>query len=692
MKRTDVRIGNQGEGAGKLLSQLTCLLILSTVPFISSIEGDFVFDDQESIVNNPVVQGNVPLREIWLRDFWGRMIASPGSHKSYRPITTMSFRLNHVIHGKSTFGFHLFNILLHGAVVFQLFFCVKLWEKSTSTSLSFMTALLFAVHPIHSEAVSNITGRAELLATFFGLAALYIFTKFIRDMGKVSLSSCAYSFLIVLSMLSKEQGFSVLLISFFISLLYDRKKLKQITIQLFITSFALIWFRLHINGYSNPVFSKYDNPAAFLDSRMYRVINYCYLWSYHLYLLVLPINLCFDYSMGSISLITTLSDLRILAVPFILGLLLTALYLYLKIKKDLQRLLAISVIIGISTFLPASNIFVTVGFTVAERVLYFPSIGYCLLLSIIFTLLKKSERINWWPMMCILGLALLQCYKRGEDWSSALSLYSSGLRVCPENAKIHYNLAKVLGETGAANEAEENYLEAIRLNPRYEHAFNNLANIMERKGQIKEAERLLRIAVKLQPRFATAWMNLGITLMKNEKFQESEMSFKNSLAIRPLSADCFFNLGNLYQRIGRLEEAKLSWMNATSIDSNHSSAWSNLFVVLDELRDCQAVISLSSRALSSGTTIPSINSQIAICHAHMGRYENAEEALLNGIQKNPNSALLHSNLGILYQKWNKLALAEEEYKKALKCKNDLPNIRKNLETLQYRIRNGTRLH
>ncbi|CAI2357296.1 unnamed protein product [Caenorhabditis sp. 36 PRJEB53466] len=233
------------------------------------------------------------------------------------------------------------------------------------------------------------------------------------------------------------------------------------------------------------------------------------------------------------------------------------------------------------------------------------------------------------------------------------------------NAKIHYNLGKVMGDSGLTKDAEKNYWNAIKLNPTYEQALNNLGNLLEKSGDSKTAESLLARAVALKPNFAVAWMNLGISQMNLQKFQDAEKSLKNSLALRPNSAHCLFNLGVLYQRTNRELLAMSAWKNATIVDSSHAHSWTNLFVVLDHLDNCVEVLELASQALLTVPQESRVHMQIGSCYAKQKEFSKAEYHITTAIDLSPTSPLYHANLGVLFQRMNRVKEAETQYRVAL---------------------------
>ncbi|VDM63881.1 unnamed protein product [Angiostrongylus costaricensis] len=396
---------------------------------------------------------------------------------------------------------------------------------------------------------------------------------------------------------------------------------------------------------------------------VFQLASYCYQWLVNVRLLVFPHSLCFDYSMGCVPAVESWADYRALSL-----------------------LLYFGVVLGAVTFLPASNLIVTVGFTVAERVLYLPSAGICICGALLFERSQRLFRNTDKVLVALLIVAVTKTYQRSEEWRTELDLYTSGLRVCAKNAKVHYNLAKVLSEIGDVDGAEQNYWNAIRLNPQYDHAMNNLANILEAKGRRKEAELLLKKAVRSKPTFATAWMNLGITLMNQNKYEEALQSFHQSLRIRPLSADCLFNIGNLYQKMGQPQKALEAWMNATRLNPNHIHALTNVFVLLDELEQCSLVVEISRKLPNTVISQEAaLAFQIGVCLAKMKKFREAEDRLKIAVQLNPHNSMYYANLGVLYQRWTRYELAEDMYLQALSIDSQTGSVKRNLRAVQEKL-------
>uniref|UniRef100_A0A8B9QQE5 dolichyl-phosphate-mannose--protein mannosyltransferase n=1 Tax=Apteryx owenii TaxID=8824 RepID=A0A8B9QQE5_APTOW len=546
--------------------------LISLLCFVNSYDGDFVFDDSEAIINNKDLRAETPLGDLWHHDFWGSKLSSNTSHKSYRPLTVLTFRINYLFAGGFyPVGFHVVNIILHCTIsvlmvdVFSILlgglqFSNKGRRLNLTPKTSLLAALLFAVHPVHTECVAGIVGRADLLCALFFLLSFLGYCKAFRehkDGHHFSLFWVLVSVLLgAVAMLCKEQGITVL----GLNAVFD----------------ALVINKLNVLEFIQKLLHKDKSLEA---------INYNYYYSLNAWLLLCPWWLCFDWSMGCIPLIKSVSDWRIIALAALwfclIGLICQALC---SEDSHKRRILTLGLGFLIIPFLPASNLFFRVGFVVAERVIYLPSIGYCILFTYGFSLLSKKAKKKKILAAAVLGLLLINVMRsalRSSQWRSEEQLFRSALSVCPLNAKVHYNVGKNLADKGNQSAAIKYYREAVRLNPKYVHAMNNLGNILKERNELQEAEELLSLAVQIQPDFAAAWMNLGIVQNSLRRFEEAEQSYWTAIKHRKKYPDCYYNLGRLYADLNRHIDALNAWRNATVLKPEHSLAWNNMIILLD---------------------------------------------------------------------------------------------------------------
>ncbi|XP_064455540.1 protein O-mannosyl-transferase TMTC4-like [Ornithodoros turicata] len=694
------------------------VFVLSIVCFVNSLWGGFAFDDSEAVVNNADVRLETPAWKVFENDFWGTRLQLPSSHKSYRPLTVLTFRLNYcLVGGLYPFTFHATNVLLHGIVstLSIAVFC-RLLDGAPKASL--LCSILFAVHPIHTENVAAVVGRADLLCALFFFLSLLCFAQacsqdVITQKPHVMwlwLFGCAA--MGIISMLCKEPGITI----FGVCFVYDVIIVCKIDISYFWTSqskvsrtkksvlsliqrqtalalvaCAALALRWRVMGSASPIFQKIDNPASFEDSMLLRVINYNYVYSLNAWLLVHPLWLCFDWSMGCLPVIQSLCDPRLIAVATFWALVASLLYssLFGRDKRS-SRALIMALALTVIPFLPASNLLFRVGFVIAERVLYLPSLGFSMLviigLSRIASVLRNRKLLQLAIMVVVLTFAA-RSIQRSYEWQSEEKLFRSGLKVCPLNAKVHYNIAKNAGDNGQRDLAIKEYREALKLYPDYDQAMNNLANILKDMEQLPEAKLLLERAIEIRPDFAAAWMNLGIVQSSLGLLRDAEKSYATAIRHRRKYPDCFYNLGNLYLEQKRYGDAYNAWRNATALRPTHLVSWNNLVIMLDNQGLEREAERIGLEGLAHLPYEPSLHFNLANSLGRAGHYQRSEHHFLQAINFSPSNPAYHTNLGVLYHRWKKYDRAEQSYRRALQLNPDLKSAKENLDMLLKNTRN-----
>lgn len=696
---------------------------ISVLCYGNSYYGAFVFDDSEAVINNHDVNLETPVIKIFSHDFWGTRLTNHASHKSYRPLTILSFRFNVWLNNGHLCpkSLHFTNIILHAVVSCQLLHVYNLLFNGNAPKTSFLAALMFAVHPVHAEVVSGIVGRADLLSACLSLLVFIIYHRTAKAKQLSTLiniiSTVFCCILSAMAMLCKEQGlmimtfcgvYEVIVINkiTFQSIMKNIKISKLIRLikkesleRLFIliAGFCIILYgRWTIMG-SPPNFQKIDNPASFLTTPFERFVNYSYIYVINIWIMICPVWLCFDWSMGCIPLInlnTFPKDPRLFIVFGFWIILVLIIYKILFSKNYDTKQIQMGFLLGLLSFLPASNLMFTVGFVIAERVLYLPSAGFIIIVVLGIRRLCLNYFVQRVVKICVLLLIVvhsIRTYQRSKEWSSELELFRSALKVCPNNAKVHYNLAKSLADIGHTQEAIDRYKHALLLHPRYDQAMNNLANILKDKNELEEARSLLEKAVSIRNDFAAAWMNLGIVLSAQHEYNKAEHAYLTALQHRKSYPHCYFNLGNLYLEMGEKTKALFAWQNATFQQPTHVISWNNMIVLLESIGELKRAENVARTALSILPNEPNLHFNIANILGKIDKFVEAEKHFLAAIQLKHRSskailvALYHSNLGVLYHRWEKYDLAEMHYLQALmidpnmqKVKNHLALVRKHL--------------
>ena len=253
----------------------------------------------------------------------------------------------------------------------------------------------------------------------------------------------------------------------------------------------------------------HDNPAVALATP-YRQLHWLYLVFVNCWLLLTPSFLCADWTMGTIPLInSTLDPRNLVTIATLLSIGVLSWYSITRIHHTAKAVL-ISLALMIFPFLPASNLFFPVGFVVAERVLYLPSMGFCMLvaLGLWHLIQQRNSATSKIAKISLISLLLLHSAKtlhRNKDWMSDSELFVSAIAINPQNGKL----------------------------------YNNLGHDHEGRGEYQTAERLFRTAVKVQPDDIGAYINLGRALRALGRNEEAEMVIicKYVLSVRKINCD-----------------------------------------------------------------------------------------------------------------------------------------------------------
>uniref|UniRef100_A0A1I7YTP2 dolichyl-phosphate-mannose--protein mannosyltransferase n=1 Tax=Steinernema glaseri TaxID=37863 RepID=A0A1I7YTP2_9BILA len=667
------------------LGELLLVFVVAFGTFLNSLGGGFVFDDNQAIVHNADVVGGSPLSAVFQNDFWGSPMSHPGSHRSYRPLTILSFRLNHFFGQLNPVGYHLANVLLHAVVSCLV---LKLATRFCDTRGSrLFCALLFAVHPIHCESVANLVGRADLFAAFFSLLAFLLHEHLQKELPTVLLSLIGLGF--------KETAIAALpLVAARALSASERRKCAR----LIAWTGTLALLRLWLNGFKSPEFSVADNPIAHHPSPL----------------------LCFDWSMDAIPPITSLLDHRLWTTIALYSAATVSLYKLVSPSRappsppsrkrkrspsprydlnanlipssgrsspapqeepvDYRISLAVSFLV--LPFLPASNLFAYVGFVVAERVLYLPSVGFCLIVGMLY------ERSGPYKKAAFVVLLLLaaRSLDRNRDWNDEERLYRSAVEINP--AKAYSNLGNILSQKKRPSEAMEAYAKALEHRPGMADTHYNLGVLHMEQKNLAGAIGSYQRAIQLRPSFASAYLNLGICLWNAERVQEAETVFrecgrvdgsklKNLRVVESAKTGCRYNLGRLLVGRGRVEEAVEAFQEAVrqmpEWYEGHASLLNMLGEALLKKGRAEEAEKWYKKAMeASGTHVPAYLT-LANLRMQQKNYEEAETLLHQALALNPRNPETLLHLGRLLSLQDHWEAARDSFESVLNLHPNHPD-------------------
>jgi Tfp pilus assembly protein PilF len=468
------------------------LLTMSAVVYGNTLLNGFTLDDDAYILHNPAVTG-----------FSIRGLLQPTLHNNvFRPTAFATFALNWAIGENRPFGYHLINLLLHAGVTFLLYrVLAKLLEAMPEGRIvAWTTALVFAVHPIHTEAVASISGRSEPLAAGFLLAAWFLH---LTDLPIPALTC------FVLSLFSKESA--VVFAPLVLAGDYVRDKLKPIhryasVAGVTVVYLVLLW-KVQGGRFGEQRISLLDNPLAHLTASL-RVFNALRVaWKY-IGLQIYPAKLSCDYSYNAILLD---SNWRNTILAALCAAIVLALWIWALLTR--RRAWFLAGAIYLLGFAVVGNILVPTGTILGERLMYLPSVGLCLLFVLLWIpLLQYNPRVAWVIIAAIMLLLSTRTVIRNQDWRDNFTLFTADVQAVPRSAKLHAMLGGQYMLRSQWDVAQREFETALQIYPDYPEVMELRAVIESRMGQDQEALRSLRRALSLSEKGSVSYDLIAINL------------------------------------------------------------------------------------------------------------------------------------------------------------------------------------
>lgn len=519
---------------------LLCLLF-SCLLFSNNFQNDFVFDDVAVIRDNQILKNIQNLPQLFTSYY---RLSSAGL---YRPMTMASYALNYFLFGSSVWSFHLINIILHALNCWLLFLLIR--RLCAKKFLAYLTAFLFLILPIHTEAVTGLVGRAELLAFFFSfLALLFLIQPPSESSGKnklhpifriyekegIILSGQLFNnwplvsgtFCFLFALLSKETALAVLPI-YFLIILYHKQFNKNTFKNLLGLGLTLVIYfgirRLVLGPYfaANNA-TLVENPLKFVSISA-RILTALKILALYFWKIIFPLHLSSDYSYNQITIVQNLASW-----PTIIGLAGIIFYVYILARR---QKIALPFYLGSTiffwSFLPISNLFFPIGTIMAERLMYFPSAGICLILSALIlnlTKIKPLKLFKWMTIVVLLSLNIFylgRTWLRNYDWRDQKILFFSAAQSSPNSVLARSNKGAIYLLENNYRIAEKEILAANQIYPDYPPAVNNLGLIYRHQGDLKKAEEQFLRAIEIA-NYPPAFENLGLVYLDLGQYAEAK--------------------------------------------------------------------------------------------------------------------------------------------------------------------------
>jgi tetratricopeptide (TPR) repeat protein len=498
--------------------------------YLNALGNDFVLDDIQLIRDNVRIRSLANIPGFFAAPYWD----VEGAQALYRPLVLATYAVNYAANGLATSGYTAVNVALHVAVSLLLFGLVR--SIGGSVFVATLAGLLFAAHPVHTEAVTGIAGRPELLAALFFLLAMRFHRLAASETGTFNRFRVATWVCFAAALLAKESAMTLLLVLPVMDVLVAAERTTESTSRLrsrivldyvplaLVAALYLIARRAAIGSVliATDVIAPLDNPlvpvmTTPLGERLGATTGQAIMTAVgviaeYARLLVWPARLSPDYSYNQIPLVTTPLDAR-----FIFGLVvLVGCGLGVAVLWRRSRIAAFGLAFLGLTFSIVSNLVVTIGTICAERLLYLPSAGAFIAVAAGAEVLARTvngRRVSY----AVLGILILasasRTWTRNRDWKNDSTLWSAALEVAPASARVQTEfgraqmaLAEQAAQGGRAADAEKlydlartHYQKALEIYPSYALPMDGLATILASHQRFDEALVLYERAVKVWP-------------------------------------------------------------------------------------------------------------------------------------------------------------------------------------------------
>jgi tetratricopeptide (TPR) repeat protein len=564
----------------------------------NTMKFDFVLDDDLFVRNHPMVQQGISAIPSAFTQ--GSMPHFKGSNfQIYRPAVVSFFTLQNSVFGKKPAGYHFVNIVLYALVCLASYELIRKLFPKFHPLYALLGALLFLVHPVHTEVVANIKSQDELLAALGCLLSLRYALVYLDQPDRIRslvVSLLAY----LLALFSKESAVAFLIIFPLTAFLIRRKSLTDsIRFSLPFLAAALFFIGarfLALRGVEQSIETTVIENVLYGATSLSeltatKAVILFYFWK----LLLWPDPLSWDYSFNQIPLSSWSEILPWASVIVYLLALLSSFLL-----RNRRPAISWGLLFFLLLIVPTSNIFFLNGTTFAERFLFLPSLGAILAL-VAFVAGFTKNGVEARPamteksillIMLICGLGWTASYSRNKDWKDNYTLFESGIRNAPNSSRVQMGFA-----TELMNKSEKSMVQ------------------QERLDLIRQSQDGFKRALEIWPENAVAAYKLGLISYITGDTNSAAAYYKQSLQSRPDYVFSLVNLASIYAARQQFDSARVHLEKAFAVDSLNDMVLTNLTVVQYNRRAFDEVLKLGNIATRNGKSLPKVEELVRMAQS-----------------------------------------------------------------------------
>jgi len=629
--------------------ELGLILIITLVAYLPVFKAGFVWDDTDYIRNNQMI------RSIDLEAFFSKYVMG-----NYHPLTMLAFAIEYKFFGLNETGYHTINLLFHLANVLLVYYAVFLLSKKTNVAL--ITALLFGIHPLHTESVAWISELKDLLYTSFFLGAYIFYLQYLdKKQNRFYLIALL---LFLFSLLSKAMAVSLPLLLLLTDYFKGRKMnlktwIEKVPFLLLAIIFGIVAVLAQQSSKAIQDISIYSFPQ--------RIVFACYGFITYLWKSFFPLyqSAFYPYPIKSGESLPA----RFYIYPFsVLALLALVIYSSRFTKK---------IFFGMGFF--SLTIFLVlqllpVGAAVmADRYSYIPSIGIFYLVGEGFHWLwNKKGRIPAMTLMIIFALFFsFITYTRNTIWKSGITLWTDVIKKNPDDFLGYNNRGGTYMNEKKYEQALFDLNKAIQLRPAYAEALNNRGVILSGKKRTIEGLNDLNKAIELQPNYPDALNNRGVILMDLTRYPEALNDFNKAIELRPWYAEAYYNRGLLFMNEKKNEQAVKDYDKALELRPGYPEAIINRGIILNDGVNAEKNLLDYNKAIEINPGDPQLYYNRGLVLMSANKNSEAMKDLNKSIELNPDYANAYLSRGNLFATEKNLVSALQDFSKAIDLNPDL---------------------
>jgi tetratricopeptide (TPR) repeat protein len=513
------------------------IIILGLFAYSSSINGEFIWDDNNLISYNEDIKTIDSITSI----FTSSIAGSLGKiYKSYRPLQIISYMLDYKVWDYNPFGYHLMNCFLHimvGLLIYWL--CRLLFDDWV---ISFVAASIFVVLPVHTEAVAYISGRADSLVSAFLLLSFIFYIKYQK---KQSISLFIFSLLAcILALLSRENAILLPLLV----LLYSYTFRKPLEKKLFFSIIAVVIFyvilRMTVFNFEVP-----SKDFYFYVTFWQRLPGVFIAIARYIKLLFIPAELHMGYGRKLFSYMNPL---------FYLGLLITILLIFYAVRsREKNKILSFGILWFYVCLLPQLNIY-PINAYMAEHWLYLPSLGFCIIIAYYASHWWKIDRFRstaFFITLLLITAYTITTYNQNMYWQDPITFCKRTLRYAPNNYQVYSLLSNAYVRELKYEKAIAAANESIKINPNYPYSYFNIGLAYMDMGECKKAISYFKKSVEINPDFVNAYNNMAVCYFHMGETDQAINVTKKIIQINPNYSRAYYNMILLYSAKGNTQKA-----------------------------------------------------------------------------------------------------------------------------------------